>query len=47
LLSARKPDVITYSDWNKIDEHELSNGAASDRPRVKLTNIEDMLAVLN
>ena len=47
LLSARKPDVITYSDWNKIDEHELSNGAASDRPRVKLTNIEDMLAVLS
>ncbi|MDB3989331.1 FAD-dependent oxidoreductase [Pseudomonadales bacterium] len=47
LLSGRKPDVITYSDWNKIDEHELSNGAASDRPRVKLTNIEDMLAVLN
>ena len=46
LLKARKPDLITYSDWNKIDEHELGNGATSNRPRVKLTNIQDMLEVL-
>ena len=46
LLKSRKPDLITYSDWNKIDEHELGNGAASNRPRVKLTNIQDMLEVL-
>jgi ferredoxin--NADP+ reductase len=46
LIKSRKPDVITYIDWNKIDQHEVGNGAASDRPRVKLTNIQDMLNVL-
>lgn len=46
LIKSRKPDVITYSDWKKIDEHELSHGVASNRPRVKLTNIQDMLDVL-
>jgi len=47
LLKSRKLDVITYSDWNKIDQHEVSKGEASNRPRVKLTNIDEMLEVLS
>jgi ferredoxin--NADP+ reductase len=39
----RAPDAIDYAGWERIDRHELALGAASGRPRVKLTRIEDML----
>jgi hypothetical protein len=38
---------VTYEDWEKIDEAELAKGKAANRPRVKFTNIDDMLAVLD
>jgi ferredoxin/flavodoxin---NADP+ reductase len=46
LVRSRQENVITYDDWKKIDAAELSNGEAQNRPRVKFTRIEDMLAVL-
>jgi len=47
LIRERQPDVVTYGDWEKIDEIELANGKAANRPRIKFTNVDDMLAVLD
>ncbi len=47
LVRKSRSDVVTYEDWQKIDEAELRRGEAENRPRVKFTNIKDMLAVLD
>ena len=46
LLRERQPNLVTYEDWKKIDQAELARGEATNRPRVKFTNVDDMLAVL-
>jgi ferredoxin--NADP+ reductase len=46
LLADRGVRVVSWADWLKIDELERRQGAATGRPRLKLTRIEDMLAVL-
>lgn len=45
LVSERQPDSVHYGGWRAIDAHERRLGAAQDRPRVKLTRVDDMLAV--
>ena len=45
LLRERKPDLVTYEGWSRIDAHERSSGEPAGRPRVKLTRIEELLAV--
>ncbi|MFM7678149.1 MAG: NADP oxidoreductase, partial [Roseiflexaceae bacterium] len=45
LLAARNVTVIDYAKWQKIDAYESATGAASGRPRVKLTRVADMLDV--
>jgi ferredoxin--NADP+ reductase len=45
LLRGRQPDLVTYEGWTEIDRHERSLGEASGRPRVKLTQIDEMLRV--
>jgi ferredoxin--NADP+ reductase len=45
LLRARQPELVTYSGWEAIDRHERELGQAGGRPRVKLTEIEQMLHV--
>ncbi|MEX0943264.1 MAG: NADP oxidoreductase [Pseudomonadales bacterium] len=47
LVESRQPDVVSYEDWTRIDEAEVKKGAESNRPRVKFTSVEDMLAVLD
>jgi ferredoxin/flavodoxin---NADP+ reductase len=44
-LRARAPELITYAGWSEIDRHERSLGEPHGRPRIKLTRIEQMLAV--
>jgi len=46
LVSERQSEVISYEDWKRIDAREIENGEAQNRPRVKFTNVADMLAVL-
>ncbi|HAK53669.1 MAG TPA: NADP oxidoreductase [Gammaproteobacteria bacterium] len=46
LVRERQPQVITYEDWKTIDVAEVRRGEAENRPRVKFTNVGDMLAVL-
>jgi ferredoxin/flavodoxin---NADP+ reductase len=45
LLRERQPQLITYSGWEAIDRHERALGESSGRPRVKLTEIEEMLRI--
>jgi len=45
LFAERKPSAVTTADgWRAIDAHEQAVGAAQDRPRVKLTTREQLLA---
>lgn len=43
LLINRNIRFVTYQDWLKLDQLELERGEAASRPRVKLTDVEDML----
>ena len=45
LLRARQPDLVTYDGWLEIDRHERALGEAAGRPRVKLTEIDEMLRI--
>ncbi len=45
LLRSRRPDLVTYTGWEAIDRHERALGEPAGRPRVKLTQIEELLRV--
>jgi ferredoxin/flavodoxin---NADP+ reductase len=45
LLRERQPQLVTYSGWEAIDRHERALGEQGGRPRVKLTEIEQMLRI--
>jgi ferredoxin/flavodoxin---NADP+ reductase len=45
LLRERQPALVTYSGWEAIDRHERALGEDDGRPRVKLTQIDEMLRV--
>ena len=46
LISARQPHSVSFDDWRRLDELEVSAGEPNGRPRVKLTSIDEMLAAL-
>ncbi|GJF11299.1 putative ferredoxin/ferredoxin--NADP reductase [Mycolicibacterium cyprinidarum] len=45
LVSERQPDVISGSGWHRIDEAEQKRGESTGRPRVKFTDIAEMVDV--
>ncbi len=45
LIRSRCETVVSYAGWRCIDVHETAMGSAHGRPRIKLTNIADMLDV--
>jgi ferredoxin/flavodoxin---NADP+ reductase len=45
LLRERVADLVTYEGWSEIDRHEQQLGKPQERPRVKLTRIEQLLRV--
>ena len=45
-LRMRQPGVVTWKDWERINAVELARGAETNRPRVKFTTVDQMLAVL-
>ncbi|MFQ3645954.1 MAG: FAD-dependent oxidoreductase [Anaerolineae bacterium] len=47
LLTGRGVRFTTFADWLKLDALEVQAGAAQNRPRVKFTQVEDMLAALD
>src|SRR5438093_8466118 len=46
LIRGRQPRCVSYEDWLKLNELEVSRGRAAGRPRIKFTRVEDMLAAL-
>jgi ferredoxin--NADP+ reductase len=46
LIRERKPDYVSYTDWQIIDRLEIENGQAVSRPRVKFSTIAEMLNAL-
>jgi ferredoxin--NADP+ reductase len=44
-LRERAPALVTWTGWQAVDAYERSRGEASGRPRVKLTDVDDMVAV--
>lgn len=45
LLAQRQPSVLTYTDWKTIDQFERAAAREHQRPRIKLVDVEAMLAV--
>lgn len=45
-LRERKPNYITYADWQTLDALEVKQGAAMGRPRRKFTRVAEMLDAL-
>ena len=46
MIRQRQPRFVTFEDWLRLDEIEVARGKEQGRPRVKFTNVEEMLAVL-
>jgi ferredoxin--NADP+ reductase len=46
LLAERKVRVVSWQDWQRLDQLERERGKATGRPRVKFTRVEEMMAVL-
>jgi ferredoxin/flavodoxin---NADP+ reductase len=46
LLSARGVRVVSWADWQRLDALEKSRGAAVGRPRLKFSQVEEMMRAL-
>jgi ferredoxin--NADP+ reductase len=46
LVRSRQPRVVTYEHWRALDRIEVAKGLAAERPRVKFTDVAEMLRVL-
>lgn len=46
LVRQRRPDVVTYADWLRLDALEVARGRARGCPRVKFTRVDEMLDAL-
>jgi len=46
LVRERQPRYVSYEDWLKLDELEISRGRRLGRPRVKFCSVEEMLEAL-
>lgn len=46
LLSTAGIKIVTYQDWQKIDQLEISRGLSVDKPREKFTRVNEILQLL-
>jgi len=46
LLRERRQDFVSYDDWQVIDMLEQERGQLGQRPRLKFSKVEEMLAAL-
>jgi ferredoxin--NADP+ reductase len=46
LLKGRGVDYVTYADWKKLDEYELKLGVEQNRPRAKVSRVDEMLQII-
>ncbi|MGH9460886.1 MAG: FAD-dependent oxidoreductase [Vicinamibacteria bacterium] len=47
FIRNRKPSHVSWRDWQRLDEIEVTKGNKEGRPRVKFTTVEDMQAALD
>ncbi len=47
LLKSRQVRVVTFEDWQQLNQLEIQRGAECGRPRLKFTEIEMMLNALD
>ncbi len=47
LLHERKPSFTTFSDWLALDRQEIQNGQPLGRPRLKFSEVDQMLNVVS
>ncbi len=47
LVRDRQPEVVSYQDWLRLNELETGKGKAMGRPRVKFTQVSEMLSALD
>ncbi len=47
LLKERGVRVVSFEDWQKIDDAEVERGQATGKPREKFPTVEEMLAMLD
>lgn len=45
-LADRRVRVVSWADWQRLDELEKRHGAQAGRPRLKFTRVEEMLQAL-
>lgn len=45
LIDARQSQSVSYDEWLNINAVEVSRGEAAGRPRIKITNIDEMVEV--
>ena len=45
-LHERDIDSVTYQDWKMLDQYEVASGSSQGRPRVKVTTVPEMMAVI-
>ena len=46
FLRERAIDYVTYQDWKLLDQYEVARGARQGRPRVKVTTVPEMMAII-
>lgn len=47
ILDERKVRHISYQQWKTIDQAEVTAGEAKDKPREKITSVNEMLALIS
>jgi ferredoxin/flavodoxin---NADP+ reductase len=40
-------DYVTYRDWQTLDRYEVARGADHGRPRIKVTTVPEMMAIIH
>ena len=43
FIAKCQPNYFSYADWQRLDELEVKNGEALGRPRLKFTDIDEMV----
>jgi ferredoxin/flavodoxin---NADP+ reductase len=46
FLRERGIDYVTYRDWQLLDQYEVAAGRGQERPRIKVTTVPEMMAVI-
>jgi ferredoxin--NADP+ reductase len=47
FLCERGIDYVTYQDWKILDKYEVASGTFQGRPRVKVTTVPEMMAIIH